>query len=291
MSIPTAPASGVTTNAPNAIADEAHDVVATSPWVETLARLGWGAKGVVYILMGLTAFTVARREKTDDDASPEGALAQVMQNTAGRALLAILTVGLILYVAWRLLSAALVRGNELNDWLHRVGYVFSAAFYALLAWTAAVSVLRDVRPEDSNAVERLSKSLLGSTIGRLALGALGLVIVAVGVYFIVKKSIKKSFLDELALGGASEAERKAVTISGVVGWFGRGIVTLLVGVFVTKAAIEADTDDARGFDSSLREVATHSLGTLAVALAAVGLIAYGVFCLVSIPHQELKDNS
>jgi uncharacterized protein DUF1206 len=291
MSVPSAPVSQITRNAPNAVANEAQEVVASSPWVEALARLGWGAKGVVYILMGLTAFTVARHEQTDDDASPEGALGQVMQNPAGRVLLAVLSVGLVLYVAWRLLSAALVRGNELNDWLHRIGYVFSAAFYALLAWTAAVSVLRDVRPEDSNAVERLSKSLLGSTFGRWALGALGLVIMVVGVYFIVKKSLGRSFLDELSLGGASEAERRAVTVSGVIGWFGRGIVTLLVGVFVTKAAIEVDTDDARGFDRSLREVATHWLGTFAVATAAVGLIAYGVFCLVSIRHQELKDNS
>jgi hypothetical protein len=73
-----------------------------------------------------------------------------------------------------------------------------------------------------------------------------------------------------------------------VGWFGRGVVTVLVGFFVTKAAIEADTDDARGFDRALREVATSDLGTLAVATAAAGLVVYGVFCFVSMRHQELR---
>jgi hypothetical protein len=271
-----------------AIVDEVHDVVDEQPWVRTVTRLGWAAKGAVYLLMGLTALTVARRRPTDDDASPEGALGQVMENPAGRVLLGVLAVGLVLYVGWRLLSAAWVRGNGLDEWLHRIGYVFSAAFYALLAWTAATSVLRDHRPEDSNAVERISKSLLGSAIGRWVLATLGIVVLVVGVYFVVKKSIKRSFLEELSLGGASEAERKAITVSGVVGWFGRGVVTVLVGFFVTKAAIEADTDDARGFDRALREVATSDLGRLAVATSAAGLVVYGLFCFVSLRHQELK---
>jgi hypothetical protein len=276
------------TASPKAIVDEVHDVVDEQPWVRTVTRLGWAAKGAVYLLMGLTAFTVARRRPTDDDASPEGALGQVMENPAGRVLLGALAVGLVLYVGWRLLSAVWVRGNGLDEWLHRIGYVFSAAFYALLAWTAATSALRDHRPEDSNVVERISKSLLGSGVGRWVLATLGIVVLVVGVYFVVKKSIKRSFLEELSLGDASEAERKAITVSGVVGWFGRGVVTVLVGFFVTKAAIEADTDDARGFDRALREVATSDLGTLAVATAAAGLVVYGLFCFVSMRHQELK---
>jgi hypothetical protein len=276
------------TSSKGAIVDEVHDVVDEQPWVRTVTRLGWAAKGAVYLLMGFTALTVARRRPTDDDASPEGALGQVMENPAGRVLLGVLAVGLVLYVGWRLLSAAWVRGNGLDEWLHRIGYVFSAAFYALLAWTAATSALRNHRPADSNAVERISKSLLGSAIGRWVLATLGIVVLVVGVYFVVKKSIKRSFLEELSLGGASEAERKAITVSGVVGWFGRGVVTVLVGFFVTKAAIEADTDDARGFDRALREVATSDLGTLAVATAAAGLVVYGVFCFVSMRHQELR---
>jgi hypothetical protein len=274
--------------ASNPIADEVDDVVDERPWVRTLTRLGWAAKGAVYVLMGLTAFTVARRRPTNDDASPEGALGQVMENPAGRTLLGVLAVGLVLYVAWRLLGAALVRGSELDDWLHRVGYVFSAAFYSVLAWTAATSALRDHRPEDSNAVERISKSLLEWALGRWILGAVGIVVLGVGIYFIVKKSIRRSFLEELSLGGTTEAERRAITVSGVVGWFGRGVVTMLIGYFVTRAALKYDGDDARGFDRALREAATSDLGTLAVATTAVGLIVYGLFCFVSLRHQQLK---
>ncbi|MGH9132600.1 MAG: DUF1206 domain-containing protein, partial [Ilumatobacteraceae bacterium] len=227
----------------NPIADEVDEIVATQPWIEAITRVGWAAKGSVYLLMGLTALTVARRRPTTDDASPEGAVGQVIENPGGRVLLGLLAAGLVLYTAWRLLSAALIRGSGLHEWLDRIGYVLSGAFYALLGWIAVRSAVDDVPADDSNAVERLSRALLSSAVGRWLLGALGLVILVVGVYFVVEKSLRRSFLDELSLGAVSAAEREAVTVAGIVGWFGRGVVTVLVGFFVVKAAVESDMRD------------------------------------------------
>ena len=70
---------------------------------------------------------------------------------------------------------------------------------------------------------------------------------------------------------------------------GRGLVTTAVGFFVTKAAWEVDRDDARGFDRALRELAAHAQGRFVVLAVGVGLIAYGVFCILSFRYQELED--
>ena len=280
----------VGTDAVDCVADGVDEMVSAQPWIKTVTRVGWAAKGAVYLLMGFTAITIARHRPTEDDASPEGAVAQVIDNPGGRVLLGVLAVGLVMYGAWRFLSAALIRGGELRDWLERVAYVFSGAFYLMLAWVATTSSLRDRPADDSNTVERLSRNLMSHGWGRWMLGLLGLVILAVGLYFIVEKSLRRSFLDELSLTGASHREREAVTAAGVVGWFGRGVVTVLVGFFVTKAALEVDPDDARGFDRALREAATSSFGALCVAAAGVGLVVYGVFCFISIRHQQLKDH-
>jgi hypothetical protein len=271
----------------DSVAETVDDVVDDQPWMKAVARAGWIAKGAVYSLMGVTAFAIGRRKPADDQASPEGAIAQVVANPAGRFLLGILAVGLFLYAMWRLLSAALVRGNELKDWLHRVGYLFSAAFYFVLAFTAARSVIRDVQPEDSNTVEELSRSMLESSLGRWVLFLAGLVAFAVGLYFIVDKAFGKSFLDELNLATASKEERSAITAAGVIGWAGRGFVTAAVGFFVSKAAWEVDREDARGFDRALRELAAHDYGRYAVIGAGVALIAYGVFCIMTFRYQEL----
>ena len=130
------------------VSDKVEEEVEQHPWLERLARFGWIAKGVVYALMGLTAFTIGRRRPTSDDASPEGAVGQLRATQFGTALIWLLAVGLVLYVAWRLLSAALIRGHEVKDWLNRIGYLFSAAFYAVLAITAVTAVMHGDEPTD-----------------------------------------------------------------------------------------------------------------------------------------------
>jgi succinate dehydrogenase hydrophobic anchor subunit len=272
-----------TTDIPEAV----ETAVEQRPWVQSLTRVGWLAKGAVYILMGLTALTIGRQQPTADDASPEGALAQVIDKPAGRLLLGVLAVGLILYSSWRLLTAVLTRGNGVHEWLERIGYTFSAAFYALLAVTAVRAVLNGNQPGQSNTVEDLSRSMLQSSVGRWVLLLVGLIALGVGVYFFVEKGLQRSFLKDLTFDDGPAAERKAVTWSGTIGWMGRGFVTSAVGWFVLQAAWQVDQNDARGFDRALREVATHQLGTVLVSIAGVALVIYGVYCILSLRHRKL----
>ncbi len=279
----------------NEVADKVDDTVDEHPWLERVTQVGWLAKGVVYTLMGLTALQIARQDPTEEGASPEGSLGRVADAPGGRFLLGVLTVGLVLYFVWRVLSVAVISGNDLNDWAHRIGYSFSAIFYAALAWTAGKATVSGVEPEESNSVERLSTTLLDSTVGRWFLGAVGIGTMAVGAYFVIRKGIQRSFADDLE--GVSDDlaptgnKRTLVLVSGMIGWIGRGFVTILVGFFITRAAVRFDPDDARGFDRSLRQVAGTSTGTMLVLACAVGLIAYGVFCFVSHRYRALDDNT
>src|SRR5215213_8801052 len=186
MGAATVNASG--TNPVNEVAEEA---VARQPWVEKVARLGWVAKGAVYTLMGATAFAIGRGNPTSDKASPEGAVAQIVDKPGGTVLLAVLAIGLFLYTAWRLLSVALIRGNELHDWGDRVGFTFSAAFYLVLGYTAISAVVQGESPRDKNTVERLSRTMLESTWGRWVLLLAGLVALGVGAYFTVEKGVRR----------------------------------------------------------------------------------------------------
>ncbi len=275
----------------DSVADSVDDAVDDNPWVERLTQWGWIAKSAVYTLMGLTALQISRQSAPDDEASPEGSIGRVAEAPFGRAVLVVLTAGLVLYFAWRILSVVTIHGNELSDWADRVGYSFSGLFYLLLAWTAGKAAFTGVQPKKSNSVESLSKSLLDMTAGRWLLGVAGLATIAVGVYFIVHKGVQRSFADDLdgvsATPAGNEPKRRALLISGVIGWIGRGIVTSLVGYFVVRSAVRFDPDDARGFDRSLRQIAGTSLGSGLVLVCAVGLIAYGVFCFFSRRFRSL----
>ncbi|HQV56909.1 MAG TPA: DUF1206 domain-containing protein, partial [Ilumatobacteraceae bacterium] len=201
------------------VADKVDEVVDDNPWLETVARIGWAAKGVVYTLMGLTAFTLGRQEYTSDPASPQGALVQLMQHTGGRAVLGVVGVGLLLYSLWRLLSALLVRDTNAKGWLTRLGYLFSAVFYVTMGFTALRSAMRGVRPKDSNAIEEISTSMLDNAVLRWVLLVAGIVVVGLGVFFIVKQGIQRDFMKQLNFAG-HQREQHLIVPLGTLGWIG-----------------------------------------------------------------------
>src|SRR5580765_6112905 len=262
------------------VSEKTEQAVEEHPWVERAAKFGWLAKGAVYVLMGLTAFTIGRRRPTTDDASPEGAVAQLRSTQFGTALIWALVVGLALYVAWRLISVGLIRGNKGKDWLNRVGYLFSAGFYAVLAFTAVTAVMKPKDTKDKNTVERMSTWMLSHPVGRWALLVAGVVVIGIGIFFIIDKGLKKSFLKELDLSNTPEAERKTITTAGTVGWISRGVATAVVGFFVAQSAWRYNATDARGFDNAFRELATHEIGSIAVLVTGLALVVYGVFCVL-----------
>jgi hypothetical protein len=133
--------------------------------------------------------------------------------------------------------------------------------------------------------------MLAHPAGRWTLLIVGVVVVGVGVFFIVDKGIKKSFLKELDLGGAPEAERKAITTAGTVGWISRGFATAAVGFFVAQAAWRYDPETARGFDKAFRELSTHQVGSIAVLVTGLALVVYGVFCALIVRHLDLDNVS
>ena len=121
--------------------------------------------------------------------------------------------------------------------------------YSLLAWSA-VTIARhqqaagSTESEDAK-VERLTRELMEKTGGRWLVGAIGVVLVAVGLYFVIK-GIRAKFRDELEPGGVGPFSHEAIVTLGRVGWIGRGLVMGLVGWFVTSAAVKFQAGRGQG---------------------------------------------
>jgi len=278
----------------NAVSETVDEAVDENPWLERVMQWGWIAKGVVYTLMGVTTMRIAQQSPVADDASPDGSIKTIAQAPFGRSVLAVLTIGLVLYAIWRFLSVALITENDVSGWGDRIGYTFSGAFYSVLAYAAGKAAITGIDPEESSTVEDLSASVLDVTAGRTTLGIAGAVTICVGVYFAVHKGLQRSFAKHLdgvePKVGDNQPKRRALLIAGVVGWIGRGFVTALVGFFVLRAAVLFDPSEARGFDKALREIADTSTGSKIVFACAIGLIAYGVFCFFSHRFRFLDES-
>ena len=100
----------------------------------------------------------------------------------------------------------------------------------------------------------------------------------------------KKFEDKWRTGEMSETERTWGGRAGVAGHVARFVVFGLIGVFVTKAAIDYNPKDAIGLDGALQKLAHAAYGPCLLGLTAVGLVCYGVYCLVDARYRDVSTN-
>src|SRR5438067_12593002 len=80
-------------------------------WIEPLARMGYAAKGIVYLMIGVMSalFAMGKRSEPADFSAVR---LQVFRQPFGEVLLAALTVGLLGCGLWCLIQACLDTGDR-----------------------------------------------------------------------------------------------------------------------------------------------------------------------------------
>jgi hypothetical protein len=275
--------------------EAAEEFIRRHDWLIRFGRIGWAAKGVVYLLIGVLAFTIAAKPfapTADGQADPSGAVATIAQQPFGGVLMWVMALGLLTYAAWRIVTVLLPARLSTHALARRVGYTASALTYLALALTA-VSLAR--RPGSSGGsgresqdaqVAQVTRSVMEWTGGRWLVGLAGLVVIGVGLYFLYK-GVSASFEDDLEHRSVGPFSWTIIRTMGRVGWVGRAVMMALIGVFLVAAAIDYDPSEARGLDDSLRRVADSSIGVVLVYVVAIGLVLYGAYCIVSTPARRL----
>jgi hypothetical protein len=271
-------------------------LTAEHPGVVKAGKAGWFAKGVVYLIAGILALSVALKASGwskspstgAQEASPTGAIKTVAGHGGGVLLLWLLAIGMLLYAAWRVVSACLPGGSDAKARLHRIGYIVSAIIYTTFAITAIALARRT--PTDANGnkkVTDITSSIMSHSAGRLLIGVVGVIVIAVGLYRL-SKGVKFDVTDELDLSGMSSTRARFVKRLGAIGEIGRGIGIGLVGFFMLRAAITYDANQATGLDGALRRLAVTSWGLVVVFVVGIGFAAYGIFCLATFTHRRLQ---
>ncbi|HEV3476615.1 MAG TPA: DUF1206 domain-containing protein [Rubrobacteraceae bacterium] len=261
-----------------------------SPWIERMARVGYVAYGIVYVLVGALAVQAAFGG-SGKTTSQEGALRQVLLAPLGRILLAMIAIGLLAYATWRLFQGILDPENEgkgAKGFLKRVDHVLNGLFHAALAFSAGRLALGTGggggSPDDWTA------RLLAQPFGRWLAAIVGTVIVGAGLYQFYK-AYKADFRDELESGSMSARERTWATRSGRLGYAARGVVFDVIGVFLIRAALQTDPDEARGLGGALETLARQPFGPYILGAVALGLVAYGAFMFVMARYRWIEPRS
>jgi hypothetical protein len=258
-----------------------------SPWVERLARAGYLAYGVVYVLVGVLAVQAALGVG-GQATGQEGALRSILLAPLGRVLLGLIVLGLLAYATWRLFQGIRDPENEGTDakgLLKRFDHVINGLVHAALAFSAGQLVLGSGggggSPDDWTA------RLMAQPLGRWIVVIVGVVFVGAGLYQFYKV-YRADFRDELKLDDMGDRERRWATRSGRLGYAARGVVFGVIGVFLVQAALQTDPDEARGLGGALQTLARQPFGPYILGAVALGLVAYGVFMFVMARYRRIE---
>ena len=254
------------------------------PWIEKLARLGYAAKGAVYIIVGLLAFQAAFGSSQATDSS--GALRTLVSQPFGRVLLGIVALGLIGYVVWRFVEAALNPENDKTS--RRVGYAISGVIHVALALEAVrLAMGQSGGGGNGDQASHWTAEVMSHPFGRWLVALAGLAVAGYGIQQLYKAYTVE--LDkQLALGSLSAEMRQWVVRVGRAGLAARGVVFGIIGVFLLLAALRTNPGEARGLGGALRTLEQQPFGPWLLALVAVGLISYGIYELVRARYRRIQ---
>ena len=244
--------------------------------LETFARLGYLARGIVYLLLGYFALKSGGGEGTST------VIERLHDVPLSGLLLALIAIGLVSYGLFRLYSGWMDLNGDGSDpagLFKRFGQGASAVTHLALAFFAAKTAL-GIRGSGDGAREA-AETAFTFPGGALAVGLAGALIVVAGLgnFLEAWKATFRRLLDAKAPGWTCHAGR--------AGYAARGAVFVMIGWQVI--ALAAGLDDGRiGMESAMAELSRREWLFTAIA---TGLGLFGLFSLIMAAFARIRDEN
>jgi hypothetical protein len=253
-----------------------------------LARAGYAARGIIYVVVGGLA-ALAAWGSGGQTTDSKGALTQLLGAPFGKLLLALVAVGLLCYAAWRAAQALLDadhHGLDAKGLAVRAGLGISAVLHLGLAVFAVSLVIGQSGGSGSGdqSSQEWTAWLMSQPFGRWLVMAVGVALCGAGFAHFVK-ALRARFA--LRFDMSADQRRVIIPVSRL-GLAARGVVFLIIGGFVLLAAIQQDPGEARGLSGALRALQDQPYGWLLLALVAVGLMMFGAYSFIESAYRRIQ---
>jgi uncharacterized membrane protein YidH (DUF202 family) len=251
--------------------------LAENKWVERSAKLGYAARGLLYIISGLT-MALAAANLREPVRGMRQSLDLLMEIPFGRIAVGLVAVGLFGYILRRIVQAMVppqegTPPRPIMRFGRRLGYVWSGLIHVGVAltalqfflWSTAYGAWRFTanRPFTPND---------GWLLIIIGLGTIGYA----GFEFYM--AAKRRFTIDLLLERMSRRVENFILWCGIVGYTGRGIAFFSVGLLFVY--VGWNVDNFR-FGYILETFQALPFTFWILVIAAAGLIAYGLYSLLA----------
>jgi hypothetical protein len=274
------------------VANTAVKRAASNPLLELLERVGYGARGALYIVMGVLAFRIAAGTAGGQATDLTGSLVFLIGNPFGKFVLIAMIVGLAAYSLWGFVRAIydpLHRGRDAKGVMARLGFVSSAVSYAAIA-LFALGVLLGSGAAAGDSTQKSATTLLAHPYGGPLTIIVGLVAFGIGIGQFVE-AYRATFAADLKGAEMGESMRKVAVALGRFGMAARGVSFLVIGWFLVLAGIHDNAAYAHGFGGAFLFLLAEPFGKVLVGIVALGFVALGLHSFACARWVKLMGSS
>lgn len=255
-------------------------------WLEKLARLGYASRGVIYLIIGGLALMAAFGQGGQTTGT-RGAVLQVLDFPGGWALVLLIALGLVGYSVWRFCQAAFDadgHGKDAKAWAIRAGLFASSVTHLLLAiWAGKLAFGQASGGSSGGSKETLVATLMSQPFGQWLVGALGLILIGVGLAQFAKghqEKFEKYFTWDYD-------KRRNLAAFCKFGLYARGVIFAIVGGFIVYAAITTNPSNAGGLREALQWLQSQAFGPWLLGLVAAGLLCFGFYSCIEAVYRRI----
>lgn len=261
------------------------------PWLSALARIGFAAKGTIYLVVGglALAFAVGFTREPEDT---RGAIEVVSQQPFGAGALILLALGLLSYGLWNVVQCVWDPERVGRDWFGqalRVIFGLSAVVHGVFAYqTVGIALRRASGGQGGDAaVQSWTLRALAWPGGRVLVLIAAAIMAGIALSLVIRL-VRGKYIHQFAERELAKTGSRVVKTCAWFGFLGQAVVAILIAWFLWRAGLHEDPSNAGGFSKALVTLQQQPFGRGLLGLTALGMVMQGLYIWLMVPYRDIR---